>query len=309
MRDTTHKIAHYIKASKLFIDPNDLELDTQRHPEHRKKHLTDLFGAKGQLWKDELAGALTVKERPNGMYAIKDGGGRWWAVMNLLKEPNKELLCVVVETVSDLEAFRSLNAGVKVPDGKIFMAKSHDPKNTYEHRVGNVLRANNFTTVPGSTHKTVKVNHVCFSYDLGNLNTVLSIAKRYWGTKESKTGKVKHYRIEGSGIAGLAGFLFTYGKHKDFDMDRLEHVLARTSFAEIKEGARDFIPGHKEHQRQFGHAMAKELVRRYNLGLSKTPKLKMSDLIKVQEKLMNHKNYSSIHSAVWEMRPIMKEKE
>lgn len=303
----TNKTARYIKAENLFIDPDDLERDTQRHPELRKTHLTNLYGARGQLWKDELAGALTVKPRNGKMFAIKDGGGRWWAVMNLLKDPKKELLCVVAERVNDLEAFSALNAGVKVPDGKIFMAKSHDPKNVYEHRVGNVLRDNDFTTVSGCGHRSLKVNHVCFAYDLGNLNTVLSMAKRFWGTKESKTGKIKRSRLQGSGIAGLSGFLFAYSKHPDLNMQRLEHVLANTSFEDLKSGARDFIPGHKEHQRQWGHAMAKELVRRYNLGLSKTPKLKMNELIKVQEKLMNHKNYSSIHSAVWEMRPIMKE--
>ena len=302
MKDNTHKIAKYIAAERLFIDSADLEVDTQRHPKEREAHLTKLYGAKGQLWNDELAGAITVKERKNGMFAIKDGGGRWWAVMNLLKEPKKELLCVIVESVTDLDAFRALNAEMKVPDGKIFMAKSHDPKNIYEHRVGNVLRDQDFTTVPGRGHRSLKVNHICFAYDLGVLHAALGIAKKFWGTKESKTGKIKRYRIEGSCLVGLAGFLATYSKDADFDKERFEHIIARISVDELKGDARDHIRDNKEHQRQWGRAIAKELVRRYNLGLTKSPKLQSSKLDQVQEKLAKHKNFSSIHTEVWEMR-------
>ncbi|HEY6021094.1 MAG TPA: hypothetical protein VIY48_14660, partial [Candidatus Paceibacterota bacterium] len=92
MRDTD-KVAKFIPAEKLFIDPTDLEAETQRAPEERKEHLIKMYGARGQLWKDELAGAITVKERGHGMFSILDGGGRWWSVVNLLKDPKRKLLC------------------------------------------------------------------------------------------------------------------------------------------------------------------------------------------------------------------------
>lgn len=306
VKDDTHRIAKYIKAEKLFVDPNDLELDNQRSPEERKEHLIKLYGPRGGLWKDELAGAITVKERPNGMYAIKDGGGRWWAVMNLLKEPKKELLCVLTERISDLEAFRALNAGVHIPNGKLFMAKGNDPKNRYENRVCNVLKENDYTTVPGRRYRTVSVKSVCFAYDLGVLNKTLSLAKEYWGTKVSKTGKKKHIRVDGYAIAALAGFLFTYNKNPDFSLDRLEHVLMRTPLEELLEGAKDRMPPRKEHARQWAVALCKELVHRYNLGTSKYPKIKMDEITKLQEKVMKHENYVPIHRDVWEMRKVVK---
>lgn len=306
MKADAHKIAKYIKAEKLFVDPHDLELDSQRSPEERKEHLTKLYGTKGQYWKDELAGAITVKERPNGMYAIKDGGGRWWAVMNLLKEPKKELLCVVTEDISDLEAFLALNAGVHISGGKVFMARGNNPKNRYEHRVCNVLKENDYTTVPGRKYRTVSVKAACFAYDLGVLNTTLALAKEYWGTKVSKAGKKKHIRVDGYAIAALAAFLFIYKKLPDFSLDRLEHVLMRVPFIELLEGAKDRLPPRKEHARQWAVALCKELVHRYNLGLAKLPKIRMDDITKLQEKLMKHENYVPIHRDVWEMRKVVK---
>lgn len=307
MKDNRRKVGDYIKAEKLFIDPNDLQLDNQRSPEERKEHLTKLFGARGQYWKDDLAEAITVAERPNGMYAIKNGGGRWWAVMNLLKEPKKELLCVVMtEKISDLEAFRALNAGMHVPNGKIFMAKGNDPKNRYEHRVCNVLKENDYTTVPGRQYRTVSVKAVCFAYDLGVLNKTLALAKEYWGTKVSKLGKKKHIRVDGYAIAALAAFLFTYNKNPAFSLNRLEHVLMRVPFDELLDGAKDRLPPRKEHARQWAVALCKELVHRYNLGLSKQPKIRMDDISKLQEKIMTHENYAAVHKDVWETRKIIK---
>lgn len=306
MKDDTRKIAKYIRAEKLFVDPRDLELDNQRSPEERKEHLIKIYGARGQFWKDELASAITVKERPNGMYAIKDGGGRWWAVMNLLKDPKKELLCVITEKMNDLEAFTALNAGVHVPQGKIFMAKGNDPKNRYEHRVCNVLKDNDYTTVPGRAYRTVSVKSTCFAYDLGVLGKTLALAKEYWGTKVGMGGKKKHIRVDGYAIAALAGFLFLYGKLPEFSMERLEHVLLRVPFADLLEGARDRLPPRKEHARQWAVALCKELVHRYNLGLSKQPKIRMDEISKLQERVMKHENYNKIHEDVWEMRKVVR---
>lgn len=306
MKDNTRKIAKYLPAEKLFVDPDDLERDTQRSPEERKEHLIKLYGTRGQLWKDELAGAITVKERKNGLYAIKDGAGRWWAVMNLLKEPKKELLCVITEKTGDLEAFRALNAGVHISTGKIFMAKGNDPKNRYEHRVCTVLKENDYTTVPGRKYRTISVKAACFAYDLGFLNSTLALAKEYWGTRTSKAGKKTHVRVDGYAIAALAAFLFTYKRLPDFSLERLEHVLIRVPFTELLEGARDRLPPRKEHARQWAVALCKELVARYNLGLAKQPRLKMDDISKLQEKVMKHENYVSVHRDVWEMRKVIK---
>lgn len=305
VKDTTHKIAKYIKAEKLFVDPNDLALDNQRSPEERSAHLIKLYGARGQHWRDELAGAITVKERKDGRYAIKDGGGRWWAVMNLLKEPRKELLCVVTDEVGDLEAFQRLNAGVHVPTGKIFMARGNDPKNRYEHRVCNVLKDLDYTTVPSRLHRTVGVKAVCFAYDLGVLNTTLSLAKKYWGSYSGRKGVIKYRRIDGYAIAALAGFLFIYSKKREFDRERFEHVLSKVPFDELLEGAKVRLPPRKEHARQWAVALCKELVYRYNLGLSKSPRLEMSEIARLQEKTMDHENHLA-HRDVWEMRNIVK---
>lgn len=306
MKDPTHKTAKFIAAEKLFVDPADLALDNQRHPEERKDSLVKLFGSRGQHWRDELAGAITVKERPNGLYAIKDGGGRWWAVMNLLREPRKELLCVIVPSkTNDLEAFSALNAGKHVAKGQLFMAKGNDPKNKYEHRVCTVLKDHEFTTVPARKWRTISTKAVCFSYDLGNLNTTLTIIKERWSIRLTKTGKKIHDRVDGYVIVGLSAFIFLYGNKPGFD-DRLNLILGRNSLKEILEGARELLPARKEHARQWGVAVCRQLIHLYNHGTSKVPKVNPEDILKIQKFSVKHENHVHIHRDVWEFRKVVK---
>lgn len=302
----TERLSKYISADKLFVDPVDLERDRQRDPEERKNHLIKLYGPRGGLWRDDLAGAISVKERQDNKFAIKDGAGRWWAVMNLLRQPRKELLCVVLNGTGDLEAFKSLNSGVHIPKGKMFMARGNDPKNTYEHRICNVLRQHDLTTVPGRGWRTVSINSVCFAYDLGVLYSTLTLAKRYWCEKTTLKGKIKYRRMDGYLLAGLAAFIFLYQKKREFDPNRLDHILGKIPLEETIDEARMFLPPKKEHARQWAVAICKTLVRQYNRGTRKTAKMNSDDIGKLQERVANHQNYSTIHRDVWEMRQVVR---
>lgn len=283
----------WIAARDLYVDPKDLELDQQRPPEERRGELIKLYGEQGERFSLEHCGALKVKERGRGKYAIKDGGGRWWAVMNLLNKPELKLPCVVMERTSDLDAFVVSQKVVRVPPGKVFMARGNDPKNAYEHRVSNVLKDLGFTTTPGKGPKTVKVNCAIFGYDLGVLRTALMISAQYWSQGE--------YVIEGLALSGLIGFLYTYKDDPKFKIERLHHILKGVDYEDLKESARQFLPRNKEHARQWGPAMAKELATRYNLSLSKQPRINIDDLAGLQAKVQGHEHYP-IFGQVWEMR-------
>ncbi len=295
----------YIPARKLFVDPNDLAKDWQRDPIERRRHLEALYGPKGEKFSLEKAGALTVKDRHNGMYAIKDGGGRWWAVMNLLQKPEQELLCVIMEETGDLEAFTDLNSGMHVPNGKKFMAAGSDPENKYEYKICSLLKEFDLTTAPAHKHRSVKVNPVIFAHDLRVLKWTLKLATQHW----QKKGPRGIPRIEGIAIAGLAAFLFIYGD--DIDEGRLDKVLSRTSYDDIKSFARRWLPANKEHQRQWAQAIARELVTQYNMQLvahnkanRKTlPRLEESKIHSLQERIISHKHYP-LFAQVWEMRKL-----
>lgn len=282
----------WIAAKDLFVDPKDLLLDQQRLPDERRGELTKTYGEKGERFSLEHCGALKVKERGR-KYAIKDGGGRWWAVMNLLKKPELKLPCVVMERTSDLDAFVIAQKSVKVPNGKVFMAKGNDPKNAYEHRVCNILKEMGFTATPGKGSKSINVNHAMFGYDLGVLRLALQIASQYWGQGE--------YKIEGLALAGLIGFLYTYKDGDGFRIERLHRILKKVDYEDLKERARDFLPKNKEHGRQWGNAMAKELVTEYNLSVSKIQRLDLDELSKIQEKIQGHEHFS-VFKSVWEFR-------
>lgn len=296
----------YLPAKKLFIDQEDLQNDWQRAPEARKAHLIRQYGEKGEKFNLAMAGAITVMDRHNGMYAIKDGGGRHWAVMNLLKKPDMELLCVIVDDkkIDDLDAFLALNSGLHVSGGKKFMALGADPENKYEHKICNVLKEFNLTTAPGAGWRSVKVNPVIFAHDLHLLRRVLTLVTKHWGQKK--------HRIEGIGICGLAGFLYIYDE--DIDENRLDHVLARTPYPEIKANAAFYLPKNKEHQRQYAKAIAKSLVDAYNAhlrgkkgngtGNQAVKPLDRDKLMDLQNKVHGMKNYE-IFSQVWEMRKAM----
>lgn len=283
----------WIAAKDLYVDPRDLELDQQRHPEERRGELIRMYGEKGERFSLEHCGALKVKEKGRGRYSIKDGGGRWWAVMNLLNKPELKLPCLIMEKTSDLEAFVVAQKVVRVPAGKVFMARGNDPKNAYEHYVCNVLKELGFTTTPGRGPKTVKVNCAIFGYDLGVLRAALQIAARYWSRGE--------YVIEGLALSGLIGFLYTYKDDPKFKMERLHHILRGLDYEDLKDNARQFLPKNKEHARQWGVAMAKELATRYNLSLSKQPRINPDDLAELQARVQGHEHYL-IFGQVWEMR-------
>lgn len=283
----------WIQAKDLYIDKNDLELDQQRNPEERRGELIKAYGERGERFSLEHCGALKVKEKGRGKYSIKDGGGRWWTVMNLLKKPELKLPCVIMKKTSDLDAFVVAQKSVKVPPGKVFMARGNDPKNAYEHRVCTVLKDAGFTATPGRGPKSVNVNHAMFGYDLGVLRLALQIAGQYWGQGE--------YRIEGLALAGLIGFLYTYKDTPGFKIERLHHVLKKVPYEELKESARQFLPRNKEHGRQWGNAMAKELVTEYNLSVSRIQRLELDELSKLQERIQGHEHFGAFRS-VWEFR-------
>lgn len=289
----------WLAAKDLYVDPKDLLLDQQRLPEERRSELIKAYGEKGEKFSLEHCGALKVKERGRGKYAIKDGGGRWWAVMNLLKKPDLKLPCVIMEKTSDLDAFVTAQKTVKVPSGKVFMARGNDPKNSYEHRVSNILKEMGFTATPGKGPKSINVNHAMFGYDLGVLRLALQIAGQYWGQGE--------YKIEGLALAGLIGFLYTYKDTDGFSIERLHRILKKVDYEDLKERARQFLPKNKEHGRQWGNAMAKELVTEYNLSVSKVQRLNLDELPRLEEKIQGHEHFPAFKS-VWEFRKVIKPK-
>lgn len=286
----------WIAAKDLYVDPKDLELDQQRPPEERRRELIKLYGERGEKFSLEHCGALKVKQRGK-KYAIKDGGGRWWTVMNLLKKPDLKLPCLIMEKTSDLEAFVVAQASIKVPNGKVFMARGNEPKNAYEHRVCTILKEWGFTTTPGKGAKSLGVYHVIFGYDLGVLRLTLQIASQYWGQGE--------YKIEGLALSGLIVFLYIYKDGPGFRIDRLHHILKNVEYDDLKESARQFLPKNKEHGRQWGNAMAKELVTQYNLSVRKIERLNLDKLSTLEEKVHGHEHFA-IFRNVWEFRKVVK---
>ena len=55
----------WIRADKLFVDPDDIEVDRQRKPEERGAALVKKFGAKGERFSLEHCGTLKGKRRSN----------------------------------------------------------------------------------------------------------------------------------------------------------------------------------------------------------------------------------------------------
>lgn len=285
-----------ISARKLFLDPDDVKAGRQRDPLDRLLWLAKKFGEDGEKFHPDKFGTVVVKARPNGRYAIKEGGGRHYAVMHLLKQPDLEIPCQIVKG-DDLEIFEGQNDRVLVPKGLLYWGRGMEPRNKLEYGLCEILRETRegFTTVPGKRN-SVNVNHAIFAYDLGVLGKVVTYADRFDWRKPSG--------LEGIGMTGLAGFFFLYPVH---DATRLETVLSAASYEEIKDASRQFLPKNKEHGRQKSVAITKELVTRYNLTRS-VVKLN-SDLIPTLQEKVQHLPRFKFFVDVWEMRKVIETKQ
>jgi hypothetical protein len=287
-----------IPASQMRVDPDDIALGQQRDPVDRLNRLVDDFGEHGEQFNPEIFGVIIIKKAERGSpapYKIKDGGGRHLAISHLMDRPDMDLPCVIAKG-DDLKLFHHQNNRLLVNTGTRFWGLSQRPENKYEFRIGKILRETRegFTTVPSKVG-SVKTNNVIFAHDLGVLAQTLTLADLYWA------GPKRKRRIEGIGMTGLAAFLTLFPQH---DAIRLAKVLEAVSYDELKESARAFLPKNKEHQRQWGVAICKELITRYNCGVRKVKPLSLDATARIQDVLQDSPHYT-LHSQVWEMRKLV----
>lgn len=283
----------YIDPANLYVDPDDIVRGVQRDPLDRLSWLIKTYGEHGEKFNPELLGVLIVKKRGDGKYAIKAGGGRHYGYYHL-GHCTDPLPCIVAEEGDDLSLFIGEDTRVRVPEGLRFWGLGSDPDRKYEYRIRTIMEQTleGFTTVPGKPG-AVRPNNAIFAYDLGKLTEMLTLANRYWAGKKR--------RLEGIGLAGLAGFLALYPSH---DSRRLALVLSSVSYQTLKDTARQFLPRNKEHQRQWGIAICKELVTRYNNGIRSVERLSLDKIATLQARLQKHPNFK-LHGQVWEMRKIV----
>ena len=156
-----------------------------------------------------------------------------------------------------------------------------------------------FTTIPKKGAASVKITNAMFGYDLGVLREALTVADVHWAGPKRKN------RIEGIGLTALTAFLALYPDH---DSGRLSRIL-QVPYSKLKDESRWALPKNKEHQRQWGVAMCRELVEKYNRNLHKESstsghklvRLNPDTIMTIQDTLQGHKNFNS-HSQIWEMR-------